>query len=436
MTQKKHYAGSILMLSLHGYVAAEPELGKPDTGGQVVFVLELAKRFSRLGYQVDIVTRRFEKQPQFDKINDSLRVWRIPYGGNQFIRKEDMHDHLGEFLTNFLAAVRSRQIQYDFVNSHYWDAGWAGQKLAEELHIPHIHTPHSLGWWKQHEMEGDPQELEKTYRFEERIQAEFLVYRSCDHVIATTEEQLDLLKSKYDLTDRNITVIPPGIDENRFTPIRSLERKTLREKLGISTPTIYTVGRMATNKGYDLLIQAMPTVHKLVPEAQLLLAAGSDNSQRDQEKEAELRSAARKAGVYENIEWAQYIPDDQMPDYYRAADVFALSSRYEPFGMTAVEAMACGTPTVVTIHGGLHELIDFGTQALFADPTSPEEFGTILSIPLRYPRLADELSIEGSRFARRAFGWTGIAKRTLAVFNQFNGKYDEQNLELESQDLR
>jgi mannosylfructose-phosphate synthase len=118
-------------------------------------------------------------------------------------------------------------------------------------------------------------------------------------------------------------------------------------------------------------------------------------------------------------------------DYYRAADVFALSSRYEPFGMTAIEAMACGTPTVITVHGGLHDLIDFGTQALFADPFFPEEFGAMLALPLRYPRLADELSNEGSRFARRTFGWTGIAKHTLSVFGQYQAKYTDTNLESE-----
>jgi len=427
MTAKKQFIGSILMISLHGYVGTEPELGKPDTGGQVVFVLELAKRFSRLGYRVDLVTRRFEKQPQFDKVNDGLRVWRIPFGGSDFIRKEDMHDHLNEFVTNFLAAMHSRQIRYDMVNSHYWDAGWVGQKIAEELRIPHIHTPHSLGWWKRHEMSGSPEELERKYRFEERIRREFLVYRSCDHVIATTEEQSDMLTSQYDLTEKHIAVIPPGIDENRFTPIRELERQRHRNRFNMTSPTIYAVGRMAANKGYDLLIRALSVANKLVPGTKLLLAAGSDDSERDRKKEAELKTLANEVGVLDKIDWAQYISDDEMADYYRAADVFALSSRYEPFGMTAVEAMACGTPTVVTVHGGLHELIDFGTQALFADPTSAEEFGTILSMPLRYPHLAEELSIEGSRFARRNFGWTGIAKRTLGIFDQFKGKYAEQD---------
>ena len=88
----KQNIGSLLMISLHGYVAGSPELGKPDTGGQVVFVLELAKRFARLGYRVDVMTRQFEDQPAEDIINENLRVVRVPFGGSDFIRKEDMHD--------------------------------------------------------------------------------------------------------------------------------------------------------------------------------------------------------------------------------------------------------------------------------------------------------------------------------------------------------
>jgi len=85
--------------------------------------------------------------------------------------------------------------------------------------------------------------------------------------------------------------------------------------------------------------------------------------------------------------------------------------------MVAIEAMACGTPTVTTVHGGLAELIDFGSQALYADPNRPAEFGTMLALPMLYPTLYGELSVEGARFARRNFGWTGIAKRHLNLFD-------------------
>jgi mannosylfructose-phosphate synthase len=411
---------SILMLSIHGYVGAEPELGKPDTGGQVVYVLELAKRFSRLGYHVDLVTRLFEEQPEFDEANENFRVLRVPFGGTNFIRKEDMHDYLGDFVTNCLSRIRSQGRQYNVVYSHYWDAGWAGQKIAEELAIPHIHTPHSLGWWKQHNMgsEIDEETMERTYRFEERIRKEFLVYRNCDHIIATTAPQTELLQTEYDVLERHITTIPPGMDEDRFSPIRQKQRIELKERYGLQEYDVLTVGRMAANKGYDLLLNSLPTLLSLVPDARLIAAIGGEESEQDRVGINQLKGQAHELGIADRINWVQYIPDEDLTNYYRTAAVFSLSSRYEPFGMVAVEAMACGTPAVITVHGGLAELIDFGNQALFADPNRPVEYGTMLAMPMLYPNLKDELSVKGSRFARRHFGWTGIAKQIRQVFDR------------------
>lgn len=409
---------NILMLSIHGYVAAEPELGKPDTGGQVVYVLELAKRFSRLGQHVDLATRHFEDQPEFDEVNDNFRVWRIPTRGNEFVRKEDMHDHLDDFVTNCLADIRARGLQYDIVYSHYWDAGWAGQKIAEELGIPHVHTPHSLGAWKQANMGADMDEadMETTYRMEERISKEFRVYQTCDHIIATTEPQLELLQELYDVLERHISVVPPGMDEDSFFPVRQQEQAKLREKHGIQEKDVLILGRMAHNKGYDLLIEALPTLFALVPDARLIAAVGGDESAQDDAGVAALKEQAQALGVADKIKWVQYVPDDELPEYYQAATVFALPSRYEPFGMVAIEAMACGTPTIVTVHGGLFELLNFGEHGLYADPFRPVEFGAMLAMPLLHPNLAHELSVEGARFARRSFGWTGIARRILAIF--------------------
>lgn len=414
----------ILMISTHGYVAAEPELGKLDTGGQVVFVLELAKRFARLGYPVDVVTRRFAKQPEFDRVNKNLRVWRIPFGGNDFIRKEDMHDHIGDFITNFMAQANRRKLRYSVVNSHYWDAGWAGQRIAEELRLPHIHTPHSLGWWKRKGMKGSRSgSLEETYRFTERIEKEFLIYRNCDHVIATTHQQADLLREEYSIPAEHITRIPPGMDERRFTPVMGDHLGRIRRELGYKATDVFSVGRAATNKGIDLLIKALPPLRRLVPGARLQLAIGA-NSLRDRKHVDTWRRLATDLGVSRHVKWGDYIPDDALADHYRAGGVFALPSRYEPFGMTAIEAMACGTPAVVTVHGGLHEVLDFGTHALYADPKRPEEFAAMLSMPLRYPALRERLSVEGARHSRRVFGWTGIARWTLRVLSQFHSRYE------------
>lgn len=416
------------MPSLHGYVAAEPELGRPDTGGQVVFVLELAKQLRELGYDVDIVTRRFEDQPEFDDMGPGLRVWRIPFGGDEFIRKEDMHDHVDDFTARFLEEVETRQLRYDAIDSHYWDAGYAGQKISEELGISHVHTPHSLGTWKRADMAGDPQQVESDYRFEERIRKEFLTYRRCDLVIATTNQQVEVLTADYDVPTDHIVMIPPGIDEGRYTPVASTEIRAVRDRLGFADNDIYTVGRAAANKGYDLLIHALPELRELVPDARLQLAVGA-NSEADRQRVETWRALAGELGVAEHVKWLGYVAEDDMPTYYRAAPVFALPSRYEPFGMTAVEAMACGTPCVVTVHGGLEEMFDFGSQALFADPKRPREFAVMLSMPLRYPQLRQRLSIAGARFARRIFGWRGIARRTIDALETARSRHDRMMLD-------
>lgn len=418
----------ILMLSLHGYVAAEPELGLPDTGGQVVFVLELAKQFYDLGYAVDIVTRRFEDQPEFDEMADGLRVWRIPFGGSDFIRKEDMHDHLDEFVHRFSEVLHERGIRYEYLNSHYWDAGYAGQQIAEQFSITHIHTPHSLGTWKRAGMTGDEQRIEADYRFEERIRKEFLTFRRCDHVIATTNQQLEVLSKDYDVPANWVTMIPPGIDESRYTPITQAEGQALRRRLHWRKHDVYTVGRAAANKGYDLLIQALPELQTEVPDARLKLAVGA-NSDEDLQKVEKWKAMADELGVGESVHWIGYVEEADMPDHYRAAPVFALPSRYEPFGMTAVEAMACGTPCVVTVHGGLEEMFDFGSHALFADPKRPREFAVMLAMPLRYPQLRERLSVAGARFARRMFGWTSIAARTLETFERARANHDRMILD-------
>jgi len=418
------------MISLHGYVGANAELGKPDTGGQVVYVLELADRFSRLGKRVDLVTRQFEDQPEYDHVDDNFSVWRIPFGGKKFIRKEDMHDHLKKFVTNCLAAIKKANKKYDVVYSHYWDAGWAGQKIAEELGICHVHTPHSLGWWKQHTMgsDMDEKEMEKTYRFKERINKEYFVYQMCNYVIATTTPQVDLLVQQYDVLSRNCSMIPPGIDENRFFPVPSKENDKIRLKYDIKPTDILALGRMAHNKGYDLLLHALPTVFNLCPEARLVAAIGGD-SQQDRDGIAKLKELAVELKIADKIKWKNYIADEDLANVYRSASVFVMPSRYEPFGMVAIEAMACGTPSVITVHGGLCDLIDFGNQALFADPHRPIEFGAMMAMPLLYPNLRNEMSVEGARFARRNFGWTGIAKRMITIFaSSINQRTSETNI--------
>src|SRR5688500_3900062 len=163
----------IAMVSTHGYVAAIPPLGAADTGGQVVYVLELSKKLAELGYEVDIWTRRFDDQSRVESVSDRVRILRVPCGGPSFIPKERLSAFLGEWCGCALDFIRSHELRYKLINSHYWDAGIAGASMARTLGVPHAHTPHSLGIWKQRQMGNAApdrhEDDEAEYNFEQRI---------------------------------------------------------------------------------------------------------------------------------------------------------------------------------------------------------------------------------------------------------------------------
>ncbi|HVC93127.1 MAG TPA: glycosyltransferase [Pirellulales bacterium] len=409
----------IMMISTHGYVSAEPELGKPDTGGQVVYVLELAKCLGRMGFRVDIFTRQFEAQPAAELVTERVRVVRFPCGGEEFIPKEYLCEHIPEWVARVIRYVRQNQLRYEFINSHYWDGGLAGRSLAHWLRVPHVHTPHSIGAWKRDNMQLAPEEMERRYNFRRRIRDEKAVYDECDVLVATTPQQREVLSDgEYDVPRDKIRVIPPGYDDTRFYPVSLATRQALKLALDAEGPIVLALGRLARNKGYDLLLRSATRVFERVPGARLLLAVGSTRLNDDELGQlSALRRLAAELGIAERVLFRDYIPDDLLPNYYRAADVFALSSRYEPFGMAAVEAMACGTPTVVTTEVGLWEQITFGLDALYADPFDAEAFGHALCQVLRYPRVADQLAKYGSQRARARFTWSGISQEVLEVLH-------------------
>jgi len=411
------------MVSTHGYVAADPPLGAADTGGQVVYVIELAKKLAQLGYEVDIWTRWFENQPEIDVINERVRVIRAPCGGTKFIGKEYLVRHLGEWAEHALRFITKHRLKYQFFNSHYWDAGYATQRMAEALDVPHIHTPHSLGIWKKLLMErdfpDDAANFEKKYNFTQRINEETVLYRSCDQVIATTPDQLDMIVKDYGVDPELVHMIPPGYDDNRFFPVSTASREAIRQRLNFTGKVVLAIGRLARNKGYDLLIDAFSIVAPRIEGSVLHLAVGgAELNAKEQVLLDELKAQAERLGLADRIAFSSFVADADLADHYRAADVFVLSSRYEPFGMTAIEAMACGTPTVVTTHGGLYRAVTFGRHALYADAFDKEDLGISIVKVLKHPRLAHRLARMGAHKARSLFTWTGIAQQLVSLIEE------------------
>ena len=410
-------ANRIMMISTHGYVSRTPEFGKPDTGGQVVYVLELSRWLGRLGWEVDIYTRQFDNTPTLEQVDANVRIIRIPCGGRDFVAKERLCRHIPEWVSNASRYIRTNDITYSFINSHYWDAGLAGDTLSVQYDIPHLHTPHSIGSWKRDNMPGSDDELELKYNFHQRISCEQSIYNQCASVVATTSLQREILvNSPYDVSPEKVKLIPAGYDDSRFFPISDSSRTILRKQLGLDGKVVLAIGRLARNKGYDLLIRAMKPVCDRLADARLVLAVGSSTLNADERRQlSELKGLANALGLGDRVDFRGYVPDEDLANLYRSADVFALSSRYEPFGMTAIEAMACGVPTIVTTEGGLWAQVKWGIETLYANPNDPEAFGHSILDILQYPEIARQLSLHGSAKVRSAFTWSGVAQDFLKL---------------------
>lgn len=412
----------IAMVSTHGYVTGQPGPGAADTGGQVVYVLELSKKLAQLGYCVDIWTRRFEEQPEIETLAPEVRIIRAPCGGRNFIPKEFLCEHLHEWNDNALRFIHEHRLKYEFINSHYWDGGLAGDHLSRALGIPHVHTPHSLGIWKRRQSEADSSgravqaRLDEEYNYTKRIASELSLYISADVIVATSPEQQGILACDYRVPLEKCRMIPPGYDEARFFPVNDSARETIRKRLGFNAPVVQAIGRLVDSKGYEALIRAFAVVAQQIPEAMLHLAVGGKSlTQQETAIFVRMRTLVSELDLTRRVIFGNFIPDDQLADYYRAADVLVLSSRYEPFGMTAVEAMACGAPTVLTFHGGLYHAVKFGQFGLYSSPCDSEELGIMILKALNDTCLRSQMSHTGAEQARNLFAWSGVAQQLLAL---------------------
>lgn len=421
----------IMMVSTHGYVAADPELGHPDTGGQVVYVLELSRSLARMGFEVDILTRQFAGRAAQERVAPGVRLLRFPCGGDQFIPKEFLADYLQEWCRAVLASSEIDSAPYEFINTHYWDAGVAGEILSAELGIPHLHTPHSLGVLKRDNEAWGQGGATAADNLTHRIQRERILYHRSHRIIATTAEQrLCLAESDdYNVAEQKIDQIPPGYNDQLFFPVAEGNRLLLKQQIGLDVPLIFAAGRAAPNKGYDLLVSAMPAVLKRVPDARLMLAIGSScPSPGEQQLLAGLHRQAAELGVLSRVSVTNCVAQRSLADLYRAADVFVLCSRYEAFGMTAIEAMACGTPTVVTTRGGLWEELNWGTDAIYCDPCDSDALAHSICSILLHSGIRRQLKRTGAETVASRYTWKHVASQLWTAHAHLAGCQNRDSL--------
>ncbi len=410
----------IAMLSTHGYFDPVPQLGRTDTGGQVVYVLELAKALTTRGVKVDIYTRWFDQsKDQIDPVPDfpDVRVIRIPCGPWEFIPKEFIYTVLPELAENMIKFIRENTLSYDLYHGHYVDAGIVTLDLAKAIGKPAFFTAHSLGAWKQDQMGGDPQAMEKQFKFKHRIAEEMRIFKAVNAQTLTSQLQLEKLNELYEYSADNIVIIEPGTDIHTYHPLAEGEKDT---EITLPEKYVFCISRIDSNKGHDMLLHAFNIVRKEIPDVDLVIGGGSPTpKERELDIKAGMKEIVDECGMQDRVHIIGYVPDELMAPYYRQSQMFVLPSLFEPFGMTTTEAMACGTPVVASKFGGIKTVINTGENGVLVDPTNAEKFAGAIIDLLKNHDKAEKIGKAGAQTVKDHLSWEAIARRHLEFYDKF-----------------
>jgi D-inositol-3-phosphate glycosyltransferase len=373
------------VIAYHSSPLQEPGVG--DAGGMTVYVRALAAALARMDLATDIFTRAAGDSPRIADIGPSTRVISVPAGPLARIPKEQGPDHLDEFANGVRAFATAQRARYELIHSHYWQSGLAGLALSEAWGVPLVHSNHSLGKVKNRWLApGDRPEPPRRLAGEERVIAD------ADVLVASTENEWQQLSCLYGAPHDRVKILYPGVDHMIFSPG---DRSAARAKLGLPPDALVLMyaGRIQRLKGLELAIQSLVHVRRSVQRPVLLaVVGGSSGANNGDDEETRLRELARRSGVADAVRFMGPQPHASLAEYYRASDVVVVCSYSESFGLTALEAHACGIPVVGTPVGGLSHIVWEGQSGWLVEERDSQVFAD---------RLAD-LSIDESK--RGAFG--------------------------------
>jgi D-inositol-3-phosphate glycosyltransferase len=372
-------------------------LGGVDAGGQNVHVADLARALGRHGVDVVVHTRRDDPTlPRSVPFSERVTVRHVCAGPATPLPKDELLPWMVEFARHLHADWSDDRP--DAVHSHFWMSGLATLDAARPLQLPVLHTYHALGAVKRrHHGPGDTSPPQ-------RISVEARLAREVDRIIATTrDEARELVVMGGDPT--RISIVPCGVDLDRFHP------EGPAEPTDRGRSRVVVVSRLVERKGIGNVIEAVAAL----PDVHLVIAGGPPQALLDTDPVARrIVELAEQLGAADRIDLRGAVPRDRVPELIRSADVVACCPWYEPFGLVAIEAMACGIPVVASRVGGLAETVLDGVTGLHVAPRAPAEIAAAIAALLGN---TDARHAMGRRAARRArrFGWDQVACDTLAA---------------------
>jgi len=392
-------------------------VGGIDAGGQNIAVAELAQHLAQLNYEIDIFTRWDDKnQPEIVEWQPGIRVVHVKAGPVQIVPKEEILCYMAEFADNVIRFSQRENHPYRLVHAHFFMSALVAAEVKKELKIPFVITFHALGKVRRLS-QGDCDKFPA-----ERFCIEERVINEADQLVALCPQDRDDLINLYGADPEKITVIPNGFNPEEFYLV---DKALARTMLGLNSNEflILQLGRMVPRKGVDNVVQAVSCLkkrHDVDVKVRLLIVGGeSDLPDPAATPEiARLQQLAQLEGIVDQVTFVGRRGRDVLRYYYSAADVFVATPWYEPFGITPLEAMACGVPVIGSNVGGIKYTVIDGQTGFLVPPKDPEALADKLNILIQHPRLRNTLKAKAIRRVYKEFTWLNVAQMTATMYEK------------------
>lgn len=390
-------------------------LGGVDSGGQNVYVAELCKSLAKLGYLIDIFTRKDSAGlPEIVSWLPGIRVIHIEAGPATDVPKEHLLGFMDEFGRNMIGFMRRFQMDYELVHANFFMSGLVASYVKRRLGIPYVITFHALGKIRKlHQKEQDAFP-------EERLGIEQMIVGDADYIMAECPQDKQDLVEHYQADPSNIAIIPCGFSSDEFHPVA---KSIARRQLGLEKDelVLLQLGRVVPRKGIDNVIRSLRYLGD-IPKLKLLVVGGATDVP-DFEKDQEfirLRDIARAEGVLAQVEFTGRRNRQQLKQYYQAADFFISTPWYEPFGITPLEAMACGTPVIGSAVGGIKYTVKDGETGFLVPPHDPEALALAVREGISCPDKYRALCRNALERVNAYFTWEHVARKADDLYHRLN----------------
>ncbi|MGN6491937.1 MAG: glycosyltransferase [Agriterribacter sp.] len=398
----------IAFISEHASPLAQP--GSVDCGGQNVYVAEVARQLARMDYQVDVFTRKDSPElPPVVHWLPGVRVIYVEAGPCSFIPKEQMLGLMDEFANRVIEFCRAQTTPYAMVHAHFFMSAMVASAIKKHCKIPYVITFHALGRVRR------IYQKEKDLFPDERLAIEEELMKDADLVIAECPQDSYDMQRLYNADANKVTIVPCGFNPEEFYPI---DQTTARRMLGLVSDEaiLLHIGRIVARKGIDNIIKAMPLIQS-DRKVRLLIVGGSKDDATDPEM-LRLKNLVRQLNLCNDIVFTGNQPRHILKYYYSAADVFITTPWYEPFGITPLEAMACGTPVIGARVGGIKYSVIDQKCGLLVPPDQPAALADAVKKVLPDEQLRQQMQRQALYRANSFFKWEAVAKKLHLIYTR------------------